>query len=112
MSDRWNIIFAQGATYEQTITMDGVSDIATATLWRLSFAMSNDAPFLTATTANGYLVPTGSANERKILIPASITDAMPLGNGRFDFEIEWAGPIVRRYVSNGYCQVNPPAGTT
>jgi hypothetical protein len=44
------------------------------------------------------------------VIPAATTTTMPLGNGRYDFDILWAGGVVRRYIANGYLQVNPKAG--
>jgi hypothetical protein len=106
----WNIIFSQGATYQQDITLTGVSDIASATEWRVRCAMPSEAPFLVATTANGMLVPTANANRKTLSVPAALTADMPLGNGRFDFEVEWAGGIVRRYYPNGSLQVVPQVG--
>jgi hypothetical protein len=109
---QWNIIFARGASYSQTITVAGVTDIATATGWTVRCAMPNESPFLTATTANGLLVSTSNANSKVLSIPAATTALMPLGNGRFDFEITWAGGDVRRYVANSLCQVVPQVGAT
>lgn len=109
-TDRWNIVFARGATYQQTINVAGVADIAAATLWRVRCAMPNDTPFLEATTANGMLQAGATTSQKIMSIPAATTATFPLGNGRFDFEIEWAGGIVRRYVSGSLAQVNPEVG--
>ena len=109
---QWNIIFARGASYSQTITVTGVTDISAATGWTVRCAMPNEAPFLVATTANGLLAPTANANAKTLSIPAATTATMPLGNGRFDFEVTWAGGVVRRYVANSLCQVIPQVGVT
>ena len=107
---KWNIIISQGATYQVTLTVSGVSDIGLATQWRLVCSMPDQVAFLTATTANGLFVPGTSAAQKIIAIPAATTATMPLGNGRYDFEILWPGGVVRRYISNGYLQVNPKVG--
>lgn len=108
--DKWNIIFLQGATYQQTITVTGVADIASATVWRVNCAFPGSAPFLTATTTNGMIVAGATTNQKIMVIPAATTALFDLGNARFDFEIEWTGGVIRRYVANGLVQVNPPAG--
>lgn len=107
----WNIIFARGATYEQTIEVVGIEGIATATLWRVRCAMPTQLPFLEATTASGQIVGTISPNIKTLLIDPSDTAAFPLGNGRFDFEIEWnGGTEVKRLVANSRVQVIPQTG--
>jgi hypothetical protein len=106
----WNIIFERGATYQATLHMSGVQDINQATLWRLTCSQPNAAAFLVATTANGMFVATQHADQKTLVIPAATTATMPLGNARYDFEIEWAGGVVRRYISNGLVQVNPKVG--
>ena len=63
-----------------------------------------------ATTANGMLQAGATTSQKIMSIPAATTATFPLGNGRFDFEIEWAGGIVRRYVSGSLAQVNPEVG--
>jgi hypothetical protein len=108
--DKWNIVIARGATYQQTITVTGVADIASATLWRITMAMPNEPPFVIATTANGKMTAGSSASQKILGLPAAETEVYPLGNGRFDFDIEWTGGIVRRYISNGTVQVNPEVG--
>jgi len=108
--DKWNIVIARGATYQQTITVSGVADIATATLWRITCAMPNQAPFVIATTSNGKMIAGASASQKILILPAAETESYPLGNGRFDFDIEWTGGIIRRYVSGGMVQVNPEVG--
>lgn len=110
----WNIIMARGATYESTITLTGVSDIASATEWKIRFAQSDGTPFLTASIANGMIsdVSPPVVGRKQLTIPAATTATLPIGNARFDFEVEWSGgTIVRRYVSNADAQVNPKVGT-
>jgi hypothetical protein len=109
--DKWNIIFNAGATYEQEITITGVPDIATATLWRVSCAFPDTAPFVVATTGNGMIIPGATANVKTMVVAAADTALFPIGNARFDFDIEWdGGDIVRRYYANGSVQINPAAG--
>lgn len=107
---QWRIIIPRGATFDQTITITGQSDIASATAWRFVFAMPNTAPFLTATTANGLIVATNQTNSKRLVLPPSTTQTLPLGNGRFDFEVEWAGGVIRRYASGLQMQVIPATG--
>jgi hypothetical protein len=109
--DKWNIIFNVGATYEQEITITGVNDIATATLWRVSCSFPDTAPFVVATTSNGMIVAGAAPNIKTMIVSAATTATFPIGNARFDFEIEWnSGTIVRRYYANGSVQINPAAG--
>ena len=108
----WNIIIAREATYQVTITMSGVSDIALATEWRLTCSMPDQAAFLVAssTGVSPMFLPGTSSAQKILAIPAATTATMPLGNGRYDFDILWTGGVVRRYISNGYLQVNPKVG--
>ena len=107
--DKWNIVIARGANYTQSITVTGVANIASATLWRVRIAMT-DGTILTATTANGMIEPGTGANNKVLALDPATTAAMPLGNGRFDFDVEWSlGATIVRYVSNGNVQVNPAA---
>jgi hypothetical protein len=108
--DQWNVIFNKGATYQTTITMTGVADIATATAWRMIFAFPDQAPFLTASTTNGLITAGATSAQKIVTIPAATTALFDTGNGRFDFEIEWAGGLIRRYVAGGNMQVNPATG--
>jgi hypothetical protein len=111
--DKWQLVFLKGATYEQRITLTGVSDIASATEWRVRVAQPNTTAFLTATIANGMIVDaTPPTTGVKILrVPAATTATFPIGNARFDFEVDWTGGVVRRYYENGEAQVNPKVGT-
>lgn len=106
----WNMVISQGATYQATITMSGIADIALATEWRLVMSMPNQTAFATATIANGGFQPGTSAAQKILVLTAANTALYPLGNGRYDFEILWTGGVVRRYISNGYLQVNPKVG--
>jgi hypothetical protein len=109
--DKWNIVIQKGATYQQSITVDGVADIASATLWRVRIATPVNGVIVEATTSNGMIVAGTAANNKVLTLTPTTTGALPLGNGTFDFEVEWSsGTIIRRYVSNGLVQVNPKAG--
>jgi hypothetical protein len=107
--DKWNIVFSKGSTYQQTIQMQGVADIASATGWTVRCAFPGAAPFLTATIANGMIIGE-DPDTKTLIVPAATTDTFELGNARFDFEITWAGNVVRRYYANGLCQINPEVG--
>jgi hypothetical protein len=107
---KWNIIFAKGRTYQQTITLDGVADIASATGWSVHCAMPNEATFLEATTANGLLIAGATSNEKVMVIPAATTANFETGNGRFDFFVEWSGGVKRPYYLGGGLQVLPYVG--
>lgn len=107
----WRIVIPKGATFDQTVTITGEPNIATATVWRFVFALPNNAPFLTATTANGLVVATNAANQKKLLLPPATTGGLPLGNARFDFEVQWADGTIRRYASGLQMQVIPATGT-
>jgi len=102
--DNWNIIFNRGASYSQSIAVQGVADISSATLWRVTFTLDN-AVMLTATSANGMLVAGSTTAEKFFAITPTQTAAFPLGNGSFNLDILW-GTDVRRYVSNSRFQVN------
>lgn len=106
----WNIIFRRGATYGQTITVTGVNDIASALIWRVRCATGNNAPFLEATIANGMITGGNGSNQKILTVPAATTAGFPLGNGWFDFELEWANGKIQRLVGNGNCEVLPEVG--
>lgn len=111
MADKWNIIFSRGSQYEQVITVDQLPNIAAATGWTIRCSMPNEAPFLTATTANGMIAAVGATTNTKTLtVPAATTATMPLGNGRFDFDISFANNVTVRLVSNGSVEVLPKVG--
>lgn len=110
MSQRWNLNFIKGRTYQTTLTITGVADIATATSWRLDAAFPNEAPFLQASTSNGLFVAGNAANQKILVIPSGTTALWAMGNGRFDFWIEWAGGVKRPYYTNGSMSVTSPVG--
>lgn len=107
---QWRIVIPKGATFEQTVTIDGEPSIASATEWRFVFALPNNAPFLTATTDNGLVVAGAAANSKRLVLPPDTTSGLPLGNGRFDFEVEWGDGTIRRYASGLQMQVIPATG--
>ena len=109
--DRWTIVFEQGATYYQSVTInDPDFDVADATSWELTCAEPDGTIYLTATTGNGMIVAGNTAYQKFINIPADTTAAFPQGNGRFDLQLYYPDDIVRRYYSLGLAQVNPAAG--
>lgn len=111
--DKWQLIFLKNATYEQRITLTGVADIGSATEWRVRVAQPQSAAFLDATIANGMIVDVSppTTGVKLLRVPAATTANFPVGNARFDFEVEWSGGVVRRYYENGEAQVNPKVGT-
>lgn len=109
--DKWNIVFAKGANYTQTITVEGVANIATATEWRIRCAFVDQPTFLLATTNNGMMIAGATTNQKILVVPAATTANFVLGNARFDFEVVFPGGVISRYVSNGLCQINPQVGT-
>jgi hypothetical protein len=108
--DKWNIVFARGATYTQTITVTGVANIATATEWRIRCAFPNEPEFLLATTNNGLMIAGATTSQKVLVVPAATTALFDLGNARFDFEVAFPDGSVSRYISNGLCQINPEVG--
>jgi len=109
--DRWTIVFEQGATYYQSVTLnDPDFDVADATKWELIVAEPDGTIFLTATTDNGMIVDGNTDYQKFISIPADTTADFPVGNARFDFNLYYPDDIVRRYYSLGLAQVNPTAG--
>ena len=109
MADKWNIELEIDRSYRQTITVSGITDIATATAWHLDAAMPNAAPFLQASTSNGLMVAGATSAQKILVVPASVTATYPLGGGRFEFWIEWAGGEKRAYY-RGAVQVVPYVG--
>lgn len=109
MADRWNINFIRGKTYQQTITVAGIADIATATAWHIDFALPNETPFLQASTANGYMIAGATSAQKILVVPASATAGYSAGNARFMFWIEWAGGEKRPYYT-GQCTISPDVG--
>jgi hypothetical protein len=107
---RWNIVIAKARTYQQTITINGVADIATATRWVLECAFPNETPFLVAATDNGLMLAGAAANQKILVVPAASTELFKTGNGRFDFYIEWAGGVKRPYYIGGSLSVIPFSG--
>lgn len=108
----WNINIHKGATYQVTLTIDGVADIGAATEWRLTCAQPNGTVFLTASSigASPMFVATALAKTKILAIPSATTLTLPQGNGRYDFEVHWTGGVVRRYIANGSVQVTSEVG--
>ena len=111
--DRWTIVFEQGATYYQSVTInDPDFDVADAISWELVCAQPDGTVYLTATTTNGMIAPGNTAYQKFINIPADTTVTFPAGNGRFDLNVYYPDDVVRRYYSLGLAQVNVTAGVT
>jgi len=110
----WVIYLMRGATYEATVTVTGVADIATAAEWRLRCVDQNQVVILAASSigANPMLVPMpGQTNSMRLTVPASVTATLAVQSGYYDLEIAWASGTVRRYISLGSLQVLQKAGT-
>jgi hypothetical protein len=110
----WVIYLMRGATYEATVTITGVADIATAQEWRLRCVNESQAEFLTASSTGAsprFVAVPGQAGAMKLTIPASVTALIGVQTGYYDLELTWTGGIVRRYISRGTVQVLEKAGT-
>jgi len=108
MATLWSITMQKGSQYSQTITINGVADISTATGWSVKIGVPGSAPILEATTANGMIAGL-AANSKNLTISAEDTDALAVGNYRFDFDISWADKTIR-YYALGQCLVQPKVG--
>jgi len=115
MNDQWTPIFAQGAEFEEVVTIaswpSSFPALSTATDWRMTISQPDDNSFVVATTAN-YITLNVSKTVATIKIPASVTAAFPLGHARFDLDILFPGSVVKRIFSLGSAQVNTFAGAT
>lgn len=111
MIGNWTIYLLKGATYEATINMTGVADIATATEWRVRCVDEAGNAIFTASSvgASPMLVSLTSSSYR-LTIPAATTSTMDIEAGYYDFEICWTGGVVRRYIARGNVQVIQKAG--
>ncbi len=107
MATKWVIKIQRGATYRSTVTVTGIADISTASLWRIRIGRPDGVNILTATTANGMIVAGASANQKIIVIPAETTASLIAGQYLFDFDIEWTTGTVRveRLYSLGECAI-------
>lgn len=115
MNDQWTPIFAQGAEFQDVITISNWPSsfpaLNTATDWRFVVSQPEAAAFVTATTAN-YITLNVAKTVGTIKIPASVTALFPLGHARFDLDILFPGSVVKRIFSLGAAQVNTYAGAT
>lgn len=115
MNDQWTPIFAQGAEFEEVITIASwpasYPALATATDWRMTVSQPESTAFVTATTAN-YITLNVGKTVGTIKIPAAVTALFPLGHARFDLDILFPGSVVKRIFSLGSAQVNTYAGAT
>lgn len=116
MTDQLNIVVAQGAEFQTTITIaswpNDYPSLITAAEWRLTVSQPEAVAFLTASSLGGspMIVLNGAKTVGTITIPSTTTAAFPLGSARYDFEIRWAGNVVKRLISLASFQVNTYAG--
>jgi hypothetical protein len=116
MTEQLNITVAQGAEFQTTITIASwpidYPPLANAVEWRLTVSQPDAIAFLTASSLGGspMIVLNGAKTVGTITIPSAVTAAFPLGAARYDFEIRWAGNVVKRLISLGSFQVNTYAG--
>jgi hypothetical protein len=110
----WVIYFLKGATYEATITIDGVADIANATEWRVRCVDERQNVILTASSVGAspmlVLVPNTDGKSMRMTVPATTTSAMVVQSGYYDLEVLWTNGVVRRYISRGSVEVVQKAG--
>jgi hypothetical protein len=103
----------KGATYEATVKMEGVADIATAQEWRVRCVDEQQAVLLTASSVGAnpmmVLMP-NTTDTMRLTIPAATTATLAPQTGYFDFEIVWSGNVVRRYISRGQVRIVQKAG--
>jgi hypothetical protein len=116
MNDKANFIFAQGAEFQTKVTVAGWPSsypaLNTATSWTFKVSKPDTAPFLTASSTgiSPYITLNVAMTEATIIIPASITANFPLGQARYDLDINFPAGKVKRLISLGAAQVNTYAG--
>jgi hypothetical protein len=112
MIGNWTIYLLKGATYEATITMSGVADIATATEWRVRCVdEAGNAIFTASSVGASPMLVSLTTSSYRLTIPAATTATMDVEAGYYDFEVLWTGGTVRRYIARGNVQVIAKAGT-
>jgi hypothetical protein len=118
MNDKANMIFAQGAEFQTKVTVTAwpvyYPALNTATSWTLKVSKPDTAPFLTASSTGGspYITLNVAGDEATIIIPAAVTATMPLGQARYDLDINFPASKVKRLISLGTAQVNTYVGAT
>lgn len=116
MTDRWNIIFAQGGEFQDTVTVNTWPNtypaLNTATEWRLTLSQPNAAAFLVASSigASPMITLNIAMTVATIKIPAATTATLPLGSARYDLDIFFPSSVTKRLISLGAAQVNTYAG--
>lgn len=116
MNQRWNIIFSQGAEYQETVSVgtwpNTYPALSTATEWRLTVSQPDTTSFLVASSigASPMITLNVAKTVGTIIVPAATTATMPLGSARYDFEIFFPSSVTKRLISLGAAQVNTKAG--
>jgi len=116
MAEKWNIIFLQGAEYQETVSVgtwpSTYPALSTATEWRLTVSQPDAVGFLVASSIG--VSPMITLNVAKtvgtIIVPAATTALMPLGSARYDLDIFFPSSVTKRLISLGAAQVNTKAG--
>ncbi len=106
MVNKWTINIQKGASYTQSITVNGIADISSATEWRIVIGNPGGDSILEASTLNG-LITGGGPNVRVISLPPATTQTLLPGNYRFDFDILWGSTRTERLYALGQCIVQP-----
>ena len=116
MNQRWNIIFARGAEYQETVSVgtwpNTYPALNTATEWRLTVSQPDVAGFLVASSigASPMITLNVAMTVATIKVPAATTAVMPLGSARYDLDIFFPSSVTKRLISLGAAQVNTKAG--
>jgi hypothetical protein len=118
MAEKWNVIFAQGGEYQETVSVgtwpSTYPALSTATEWRLTMSQPDAAAFLVASSIGASPMITLNVTQTvgTIIVPAAITALMPLGSARYDLDIFFPASVTKRLISLGYAQVITYAGAT
>ena len=116
MNQRWNIIFSQGAEYQETVSVgtwpNTYPALSTATEWRLTVSQPDTTSFLVASSigASPMITLNVAKTTGTIIVLAATTATMPLGSARYDLDIFFPSSVTKRLISLGAAQVNTKAG--
>ena len=116
IQQRWNIVFAQNAEYQETVSVgtwpSTYPALSTATEWRLTMSKPDAAAFLTASSIGASPMITLNVGKTvgTIIVPVATTSLLPLGSARYDLDIFFPSSITKRLISLGYAQVITHAG--
>ena len=116
MAEKWNVIFAQGAEFQDIVTVgvwpNTYPALNTATEWRLTVSQPDAAAFLVASSigVSPKITLNIAMTVATIKVPGSVTALMPLGSARYDLDIFFPGSVNKRLISLGSALVITYAG--